>query len=199
MEEEYIIKLPVTDALFMDDDLTFSIQHIRSREVSTLYFTIDFYDMHDNHLYTYTSDRWVIDTVYSSRYKEFRIPSDVFDDIARYQITMYAQNITSENPLYFNGLMLNEGDYDEYHKSNEEVSDALIKFNKTSYTNLYGHNGVYLQVIRPSKTDMHTNKLDKCDCTILAPHLAEESEFDDPIAIFLEYINMTEQRIDVLR
>jgi hypothetical protein len=29
--------------------------------------------------------------------------------------------------------------------------------------------------------------------------LTEESEFDDPIAIFLEYINMAEQRIDVLR
>ena len=199
MAEEYHIKLPKTEALFLDNQLSFSINHIRSREPSTLYFVVKFYDMHDTLLYTYTSKRWMIDTVYNTRYRNFTIPSDVADATAFYQITMITEGISSENPLYFVGLMFQEGDYSNYHTVSEQITDAKITFNKSSYTNMYNQDGSYLQVIRPSRADMHTNKLDKCACTVLAPHLVEEDIFDDPINIYLEFINQTDQRIDVLR
>ena len=199
MAEEYHIKLPKTDAIFLDNDLSFSINHIRSREPSSLYFVVKFYDMHDTLLHTYTSKRWMIDTIYTTRYRNFSIPSDVADATAKYQITMITEGISSENPLYFVGLMFQEGDYSDYHTVSEQITDAKITFNKSSYANLYNHDGTFLQVIRPSKADMHTDKLDKCACTVLAPHLVEEDIFDDPINIFLEFVNQTDQRIDVLR
>lgn len=200
MEEEYLIKLPKADAYFMDDDLSFSIGNIRSRETSTLYFILELFDMSDNLIYTYTSERWVIDTVYSSRHRDFKIPSEFTDMSAKYQITLIASGISSENPLYFNNIMFREGEWDgEYHQTDEYITEYEIQFNKSSYANLYSPNGTYLQVIRPSKAKLHTNKLDKCICTVLAPHLEYETDVDSPVAVFLEFINMTEQRIDVLR
>jgi len=199
MEEEYLIKLPLTDADFLDNSLSFSIEHMKSRMTSTVYFTVDFYDMNSEVIYTYKSTRWVVDSTYSSYHLDFDIPSRIADNCSKFQLTLIACGITSENPLYLTGLMFREGEYDGYHTPSEQINDALIKLNKSSYANLYGSDGSYLQVIRPSRTTFHTNKLDKCSATILAPHLENESDLDDPIAIFLEFINMTDQRIDVLR
>ena len=189
----------MTDALFLDNSLSFSIEHIRSREPSTLYFIVKFYDMHDTLLYTYTSKRWIIDTVYNTRFRNFSIPSDVADDTAKFDLTLVACGISSENPLYFVGLMFQEGEYSDYHTVSEAITSAKIGFNKSSYANLYNLDGTFLQVIRPSRADMHTDKLDKCPCTVLAPHLIDENVFDDSINIFLEFVNQTDQRIDVLR
>ncbi|MBP5421666.1 MAG: hypothetical protein J6Y78_04390 [Paludibacteraceae bacterium] len=199
MEEEYHIKFPKSDALFLNDNLSFSIEHIRSRETSTLYFKIDFFDMHNQLLYTYTAPRWIIDTVYSLRYRNFNIPSDVAENSAYYQITLIACGITSENPLWFNNIMFQEGEYDDYHTVDEQITEYPVELNKSSYVNFYNGNGYYLQIIRPSKKSLHTNRLDACQCTVIAPHLDEESVFDDPISVFLEFINMAEQDIDVLR
>ena len=199
MEEEYLIKLPVTDADFLDNSLSFSIEHMKSRMTSTVYFSIDFFDMADELIYTYKSTRWVVDSTYSSYHLNFDIPVRVADNSSKFQLTLIASGITSENPLFLTGLMFREGDYDGYHSPSEEITDALIKLNKSSYANLYSTDGSYLQVIRPSRTTFHTNKLDKCTATVLAPHIENESDLDDPVALFLEFINMTDQRIDVLR
>lgn len=199
MEEEYHIIFPKTDAYFMETDLSFSIGHIRSRETSTLYFILKLYDMSDNLLYTYTSERWIITSEYQSKHREFTIPQEYTDRSAKYQITLVAVGITSENPLYFNNLMFQEGEYDGYHQSDEYMADYKISFNKSCYTNLYSESDSYLQVIRPSKAEISTNKLNKCQCTVLAPHLENEIDVDKPVAVFLEFINMTEQRIDVLK
>jgi hypothetical protein len=95
--------------------------------------------------------------------------------------------------------MFQEGEYDGYHQSDEYMSEYKISFNKSCYTNLYTSNDSYLQVIRPSKAEISTNKLNKCECTVLAPHLENEIDVDKPVAVFLEFLNMTEQRIDVLK
>jgi hypothetical protein len=95
--------------------------------------------------------------------------------------------------------MFQEKDYSDYHTVSEQITDAKIGFNKSSYVNLYNGDGSFLQVIRPTRADIHTNKLDACTCTVIAPHLTEEDVFDDPINIFLEFINQSDQRIDVLR
>jgi len=199
MEEEYLIKLPLTDADFMDNSLSFSIEHMKSRLTSTVYFIVDFYNMSNELIHTYKATRWVVDSTYSSYHTNFDIPSSIADESSKFQLTLVACNITSENPLWLTGLMFREGDYDGYHVPSEETNDALIKLNKSSYANLYNRDGTYLQVIRPSRTIFHANKLDKCASTILVPHIPDESDIDDPVAVFLEFINMTDQRIDVLR
>lgn len=201
-EEEYHIKFPVTDALFLKNDLSFSIENIKSRFTSTLYFIVKFYDRHDNLLYTYTSDRWVIDNQYGRRYRNFTISEDVADKTTKYQITLVASNLSSENPLYFNKVMFQEGDYIAYHtplESDTSETGYLVKYNKCSYCNLYNNNGDYLQVIRPKNDSITTKILKKSSCTVLAPHLSDEPVIDDPIDIFLEFVNQREQKIDVLR
>ena len=198
-ELEYQIVFPKTDAFFFDNQLTFSINHIKSRFVSTLYFIIEFYDMHDNPLYTYTSDRWIIDNEYGHRHTTFNISQGVADKTAKYKLTLVAIGITSENPLYFNQVMLQQGEFIQYHIPMSADDNKVVKFHNCAYCNLYDKTGNYLQVIRPNLEDIQTTMLPKSSCTVLAPHLSEESVLDDPINVFLEFVNQKEQKITVLR
>jgi len=198
-EELYHIKFPKTNAIFMDNKLTFSISHIKSREVSTVYFIFTSYDMHENLIYTYNSERWVVDDTYSKCSTTFDIPTDVMEDSAYYQIELVCAGLSSENPLYFNQVMLNEGEEMDYHTPSEQIDSMQVKFNKNSYANLYTPNGNSLQVIRPKRDKFLTNQLTKSNCTVLSPHLFNEKDIDNPVNVFLEFINQTEQRIDVLR
>lgn len=198
-ELEYQIEFPKSDGIFHDNTLTFSINNIKSRFVSTLYFIIKFYDMHDSLLYTYTSDRWVIDNEYGHRHTTFEIEEDVADKTAKYQLTLVAIGITSENPLYFNQVMLQEGEFKQYHTPSEIDDNKVVRFERCAYCNLYDKTGNYLQVIRPKLEAIRTRKLPKSSCTVLAPHLSEESVLDDPVNVFLEFVNQKEQKITVLR
>ena len=198
-ETEYQIIFPKQGINFNDNQLTFLINHIKSRVLSTLYFKLKLYDMEDNLIYTYTSDRWVIDTEYNSRSKTFSINEKKLALASQYSIELYAVGITSANPLYFNELMLAEGEVSEYHKPSDIQEDVPVEFNKSSYVNLYNFDGSYLQVIRPKRDGITTSKLTGSSCTVLAPHFEDEDIRDDPVDIFLEFINQTEQRIDVLR
>lgn len=199
IEEEYHIKFPVQDVNFMDTELTFSINHIKSREISTLYFYLRLYDYEDTLIYEYESDRWIITPTYQHKETLFDIPQEMLDGAVKYQLEMVAVGISSENPLQFNEVMLQEGEFTSYHIPSEVSLDWEVKFNKNSFANMYSDNGVFLQVIRPLKDSFFTNRLTKSECTVLAPHLYDEPSVDNPIAVFLEFINQTEQRIDVLR
>ena len=187
-EELYHIKFPKTEARFMDNELTFSINHIKSRELSTLYFTMKCYDMNNTLIYTYVSDRWIISPTYTHKETTFNLPLSVAESTAYYEIELITSGITSENPLYFNQVMLNEGEYTEYHIPKETDVAFEVKFNKNSYANLYNGDS-YLQVIRPQKDKFLTNLLTKSNCTVLAPHLSDEPVTDEPVTVFLEFIN----------
>ena len=198
-EIEYILQFPCQQLIFNDNTLTFSINNIKSRLGSVLYFRFICYDKNQSELYTYTSPRWYIDTEYSRRYKTFEIPSEIIADTYFTRIELVTIGVTSENPLYFSECMLNEGeDIGVYHKPHEQVQMEVGMFN-SRYVNLYDINGNFLQVIRPNGDKISTDKLYKSTCTVLAPHFYEESDIDDPINIFLEFIHQREQRIDVLR
>ena len=96
--------------------------------------------------------------------------------------------------------MFNEGEVISYHEPNEVVEKANIGLDKSGYANLYNDDeDTYLQVIRPDKKQIRSDVLSKCHCTVLAPHIESEPSVDSPINLFLEFINQTEQRIDVLR
>lgn len=199
VQVQYHLKFPVTQVLFTKTQLTFSINKIKSRLPSVLYFILHCYDMEMNEVYTYTSDRWVIGTVYEHRHTTFEIDSILLDDFAYTQIELVTMGIDSENPLYFTECMLQEGEWDEYHTPNEVAQSWFVGFKTNTYANLYNNDGDYLQVIRPHKEAFHTDKLDKAEVTILAPHFEDDEDFDDDVAVFIEAMNQREQTIDVLR
>jgi len=195
---EYHLTFPKTDIQFEESTVTLRIGNVRSRLPSVLYFIFRGYDSHDNLIYTYTSPRWVIDVEYSSRTRTWDIDDAMVEAMASTQIELVAVGISSENPLYFNNVIFNN-DYDiGYHEPNERVSKT-IGFKNTRYCNLYGTDGNFLQVIRPNGETMRTDVISKCGCSVIAPHLSDESNIDDPVNVFYEFINQTEQRIDVLR
>jgi len=184
---------------FSDTELTFSIGHIKSRNASAVYFTIKLYDFDDNLIHTYVSDRWVVGQSYQRKYVTFEIPQNIVNKAYHMVLELDAVGVSSENPLYFNELMLNEGGYKKYHDNSKKKKAVKVKFNKSCYANLYNEDGKFLQVIRPSKDDIFINKITASEVTVLAPHLEDEADEDNPINLFFEYANQREQRIDVLR
>ena len=198
-EDEFHLKFPIQEITFNNSKLTFSINHIRSRLGSALYFKFICFNKNEEPIYTYTSPRWYMDTEYTRRFRTFDIPQDKFDRTFFSQIVLVTIGVDSENPLYFTECMLNVGDdLGEYYQVDEEVI-ADVKLSRNCYANLYKKDGNYLQVIRPVGDTINTRKLNKSTCTVLAPHFAEESDIDEPTNIFLEFIHQREQRIDVLR
>lgn len=178
-----------------DTQLTFSIGKIKSRVPSVLYFKFYGYDVRKNLIEEYTSNKWVIDTNYSLQYETFTITNPT--QIDNFTIEMYLYNINSENPLYFNHIQLNSGAYKDYHQPNEAISNVEIGFSRNSYVNLYGTTDEYLQIIRPNQDTFSTIELTPAQTTILAPHLPNETSYDDPVALFYEYMYQTEQKIGV--
>lgn len=199
MELEYHLKLPKEAVIFSNNQLTFSIDKMKSRVPSVVYFILHLWDKDNTELPSYTSPRWIIDNTYSTYYETFEIDEQLVDWAIWYQIELVLINVTSENPLYLNGLMFNEGEYMDYHEPSELITEKEVGFINSSYANLYSRDGYYLQVIRPTRTKIFTNKLSASPCTVLAPHFDDENDVDHPINIFMEFINQTEQRIDVLR
>ena len=156
---EYRLKLPLQRRNFESTDFTFSIGHIRSRRPSVMYFILHCYDVTatksvdeetgeitysgeilvDNKP-VYTSDRTVIGTSYGdepSYVNSFSIP-DVIDDTIYFMLEIVTLGIDSENPLYFNRLMLQEGDtYNGYHEPSELLNYHTIEFPQSMYANLY--------------------------------------------------------------
>ena len=199
MAVEYHLIFPKTHNIFNNSTVTFSIEHIKSRITSVLYFLVRCYDKDDNVIFTYKSPRWAIDTQYKRRTKTFEIKDTILEDTVYVQLEMVSIGTSSENPLYFNGLMLvNDIDIGGHHAPDEHTQ-AEIGFLNTRYANLYDSEGNFLQVIRPTGAKFETNNLIKNGCTVIAPHFSDESDIDDPINIFYEFINQVEQRIDVLR
>ena len=208
---KYSLKFPKQYRLFDEPNLTFTINHIRSRIPSVLWFILHCYKENGDEILSsgnpaYTSSRGVIGTAYGTDgcdYTDsFTISDDTLEKTVYVQLELCTLGIDSENPLYFSELMLQEGDeFNGYHEPYEldKMNSHSIKLPSNMYANLYDDNGNYMQVIRPNKEAFNTNKLDKAQYTILAPHFADEDEIDSHVAVFLEAMNQTEQKIDVLR
>ena len=103
-EVEYHLKFPIQDITFNNKTLTFSIDAVKSRLGSVLYFKLHLFDKTKNTIYTYTSPRWYIDTVYTRRALTFDINQNKLDKAFFYQIELVAIGTTSENPLYLLGV-----------------------------------------------------------------------------------------------
>lgn len=208
---EYRLKLPKQNVLFDTVDLTFSINHLRSRRPSIIYFILHLYDMSNNEILVddnpvFVSERSVVGTKFDLENADyvytFSIPQSALDSAVYNQLEIRTLGVDSENPLYFSELMLQEGtEYNGYHVPQEldKMNSHTIELPSNLYANLYDKDGNYLQVIRPNKEQFNTNTLNKAQYTILAPHFESDEDVDSHIAVFLEAMNQREQKIDVLR
>lgn len=195
-EIQYKLTFKETQIRTTSDNLTFTIGNIKCRTSAVVYFVFTGYDLRGNVVTTHTGDRWVVTSKYSMQSETFTIDNP--DDIDTFVIDLMLIGIDSENPLFLNRLMLNEGEYEEYHQPNEEVTNVSIAFNRNHYVNLYdGFSDKYLQIIRPNHESFNTSSLSPSKTTILVPHIPNETSFDDPVALFYEYMYQIEQIIGV--
>lgn len=197
---KYIVTFPKTQIRINIPQLTFTIGNIKCRNQAVVYFTFKGYDYLNHLVCEHTSDRWIITDNYTLQEETFELEFNTgysINDLDNYVIELYTLGIDSENPLYFNHLQLNEGEHIDYHIPNEEIDNVNIGFNKNSYINLYDNSETFLQIIRTNHEQLSTEQLTGSQMTILAPHLPNESKWDDPVALFYEFMYMTEQRIGV--
>ena len=207
------IKFPYDYFKATTTTVTFSIGHIRCRTSCIIQVILHLYDLNGTEIgYDYTREEVInyanayegfytaIGYSYVPFIEEMLLPKKLVETAAYYQLEIVTYGITSENPLYFNRCMFQEGIYNGYHTPNELHLNAMIEFNKNCYANLYFDDDDYLQVIRPAdKRHFGTKKIHQDPYTILVPHISSEPSIDDPVNILLEFINQTEQKINISR
>jgi len=144
----------------------------------------------------YVGERFVITDKYNSHVENISLTANVLAETYEMQIELVLYGLDSENPCWFNQLMLETGEHTEYHKPDEAMAESRILFNNNNYAILYSDETHSLQVIRPlPHDDITTKKLLKSDYTILAPHIDGEPATDTPSNLMMEFINQTEQKI----
>ena len=187
---------------FTSHDVSFSIGNIKSRTPSVAYFVLHCYNYRGEEILVndkpfYIGDRFVITSSYQSYIKSFEIPEEILSQSYEFEIELVLMGLTSENPCWFNGVMFETGDHTEYHKPNDTFGEIDVLFKNNNYAVLYGVDGKGLQVIRPYGDKFTTKTLTKSKYTILAPHLETEPATDTPSRLMMEFINQTEQYIQI--
>lgn len=188
-----------------DGNLTFSIENIKSRVPSVGYFVFHCYNINEEEILVesepvHIGERFVILPSYHSYVENFEIDEDVLHQSFTFEIELVLLGITSENPCWFNHIMLEMGNHDSYHKPAESLEKADIVFNNNNYAVLFDANSDNsLQVIRPYHDKFNTKTITASRYTILAPHLIGEPKTDTPSNIMQEFINQTEQYIQIKR
>ena len=204
MQTECHIKFKEIQNNIDNTNLTFVINNMKCRTLAAVYFILHCYNLEGDEIYSvadkpaYTSNRWIVDSSYSQYIEEFEISDDILEETNTTQIEIVAINIDDNNPLRFNQCMLTDKPFTAYHETDEAMNDAVIGLNKNSYANLYSNKSeAYLQIIRPSKKSFTTRTLTANDITVLAPHIPSEPDVDDPVNLFLEFLNQTEQSTNI--
>lgn len=204
IQEEVSIKFPRVQNQFNLMDNTFVINYIKSRTPSVVYFKLHCYNLQGQEILTnndayYIGERWIIDNSWRSYHSSFDFTEEILNNLKEVQIELRLIGVDDDNPLYFTECMLLNKEFDgDYHETDEKDTEAEIGFVNNRYANLYTTNeDDYLQVIRPTSTAFTTNKLSKSECTVLAPHIVGETEWDKPVNLYMEYINQTEQTTNI--
>lgn len=202
MATKYIITLPKKELVknFTNTRLTFTVGKMRSLGVCIVKPILKLYNLKKTLINQYTGKQWVVANNYNEYTQTYDMTEDELYDTAYVQIILEIVGVTSEHPIYFNNLILNEGDYTAYHQPDESLDEMTIFFVNNFFTNLYTtNNDSYLEVIRPNYDNFTTQVLKKSKCTVLAPHLSNEESIDSSENLSLEYMNMSDQVIEILR
>ena len=183
---------------FTSTTLTLMIDKMKSKSLVMVQPKIQTYTSGKGLIEEVTADWWAIGKEYQSHHTTFELSN--IDDVAYYRLTLTIDNVTSTNKLFFNHIQLAEGDVTEYHEPVSSIPRTSVKLNNNFYANFYtSSDDSYLQVIRPYYNNLDTERITKSKVTVLAPHLANEDDRDSPSSIGLEFMNQTDQKIEILR
>lgn len=201
---EFHITFPKFQKNIDDGNVVFSIGNIKSRVPSVIYFKFHCYDLHDDEILVnsqpvHVGKRFVVTPLYREYLEEFEIPENILSRTFSFEIELILLGITSENPCWFNQIMFEKAPHTEYHKPDESFEKSKVLFNNNNYVVLFNIYGNSLQVIRPYKDNFDTKTLTASKCTVLAPHLDDEIKQDTPANLMQEFINQTEQYIQILK
>lgn len=202
MATKYLITLPkqTVSKNFSTTRLTFTIGKMRSLGVCIIKPVLKLYNLKKESVGEYNGKQWVVANNYMEYTQTYNITEDELHNTAYIQVVLEVVGITTDHPIYFNNLMLNEGDYTAYHQPDESLDEMTIYFVNNFFTNLYSSNtDSFLEVIRPNYDNFTTQVLKKSKCTVLAPHLVNEDNIDSSENLSLEYMNMSDQVIEILR
>jgi len=185
---------------FSNRMVTFSVEHIRGDDILMVRPILKLYSSGKSYITQYASNWWVVTKDYTQKYHTFRINENTLNNTAYYQISLLVDGLSARNRLYFNHMQLAEGGERKYHQPETDIPKSDIHFTTNFYANLYTSSEEnYLQVIRPYYNNIDTETITKSKVTVLAPHLANEDDCDSPANIGLEYMNSTDQVIEILR
>ena len=198
--KRYVLKSNHIKRNFSEKKLSCYIEHIKC---NTLMFVRPIFEI-------YTTGRTLIRTLYGkwraigseyqSLYNTFDITDEELERTGYYRIALQVDGATLHNRLYFNHIQLAEGIVSKYHQPESSIPKTSIKLINNFYVNLYQSNTEnYLQVIRPYYNNFDTETLTKSKVTVLAPHLWNEDDIDSPQNIGLEFMNASDQIIEILR
>ena len=183
---------------FSSTTLTLSVDKMKSRGVVMVKPKIQTFSSGKVLIEEVMGDWWVVGKNYQPHYSTFQL-TDI-DNVAYYMIGFIVDNVTTTNRLYFNHIQLAEGEVTDYHQPVSNIPKTTVKFSNNFYANFYSTNeDSFLQVIRPYYNNMDTETITKSKVTVLAPHLANEDDIDSPSNIGLEFMNQTDQKIEILR
>lgn len=203
MERQFKIKSQKFLHNIKGNILTFSIDKMKCRTISVVYFKLHAYDIHDEEILVnndalYIGRRWIVSEQFHTFYETFTISEEHLRKIKNMEIELVMIRVNANNPLTFTGVRLANDEYDGVHRvSDEENVIHSIEFLNSGYVNLYSEVDDYLQVIRPTKTPFTTKQLTRCKYTVLAPHLVGETALDNPTNLFIEFLNQHEQETNI--
>lgn len=198
--KRYVLKSNFIQRNFSTRKLSYYIDNIRCDDLMFAKPFIDLYTTGKSHIATYNGDWNVVGSEYQPILSTLNISSNHLQRTGYYTVGLMVDGATLHNKLYFNHLQLAEGVIDKYHQPESSIPKTSIKLVNNFYVNLYQSNTEnYLQVIRPYYNNFDTETLTKSKVTVLVPHLANEDDIDDPQNIGLEFMNASDQVIEILR
>lgn len=185
---------------YSNTKLTYYIDNMKCGDICFIRPYMMVYTSGKAFLSTYWGNWQVVGKEYQSHYSQFNLTEEQLERIGYYKIGLLVDGVTLANKLSFNHIQLSEGDVKAYHQPESNIPKTTIKLVNNFYVNLYSSNtNDYLQVIRPYYNNFDTETLTKSKVTVLAPHLANEDDIDSPQNIGLEFMNASDQVIEILR
>lgn len=200
--KRYTIESDFIRKNFSDTQLTFSIEKMKADDMAMVrpYLKIFSNNNNANIITTKNGNWWVVGSEYDKYTIKYTITEEQLNSTTHFKIGMVVDGMYHKNKLYFNHIQLAEGNVDTYHQPVESIPKTDVKFINNFYANFYTtDDDRYLQVIRPYYNNMDTETITRSKVTVLAPHLVNEDNVDDPSNIGLEFMNASEQVIEILR
>ena len=198
------LKFPKIQKNFDATMLSFSIGNIKSRVPSVGLIVLHCYQYNGSEILVnskalHVGQRFVITPSYATHIETIHLSAEQLAQTYEVQPELILFGITSENPCWFNQVMLETGEHTDYHKPAESLGETTIYFLDNNYCVLYSTEGYGLQIIKPQIDGAFptTNKINADKYTILAPHLENEPVTDAPANLMMEFINQTEQYIRI--